>query len=99
MAVEFLPWYTAGATLLMCSGDDGCGALVHDTEIHLSWHRKIENGNGVEIHAVPPEDPYEVAHKVWHQLSPAVCKDPDCTIPLKPGRAMHGPHDFIAGKS
>lgn len=29
-------------------------------------------------------------------LDPRVCTDPDCTIKPKPGRPMHGPHDFRA---
>jgi hypothetical protein len=28
--------------------------------------------------------------------SPAVCTDPTCTIPRKPGFPMHGPHDMRA---
>lgn len=68
MAVEFLPWYTAGATLLMCSGDDGCGALVRDTEIHLSWHRKINNGNGL-VYVTTPESPVQVAREILRKMS------------------------------
>lgn len=29
-------------------------------------------------------------------LTPKVCTDPACTIKRKPGRPMHGPHDFRA---
>lgn len=32
------------------------------------------------------------------RLLAKVCTDPACTIPRKPGRPMHGPHDFRAGK-
>lgn len=41
--IEFMPWYHVGSTLLRCSGDRGCGALVvsGDTEVHLRWHEEI----------------------------------------------------------
>lgn len=43
--IEFMPWYEGGASLLRCSGDDGCGALLSsgDTELHIKWHRRIES--------------------------------------------------------
>lgn len=30
-------------------------------------------------------------------LLSAICTDPECTIPRKPGRPMHGPHIIRAG--
>lgn len=42
-------------------------------------------------------------HKAWHEkINPPgqpempFCTDPNCTIPRKPGRPAHGPHDFRA---
>lgn len=80
--IEFQPWYNAGQQLVRCGGDSGCGALLLDGD--------------AELHT-------QFHEKVWPTgegglLLPRVCVDPDCPIPHKPGRPMHGPHDLIAGK-
>lgn len=51
MKVEFFPWYEAGASLLRCSGDAGCGALLvsGDTEVHMKWHKRLDD---IEVLAV-----------------------------------------------
>jgi hypothetical protein len=36
--IEFIPWYRAGVALVLCGGDDGCGALIGDADLHRKWH-------------------------------------------------------------
>jgi hypothetical protein len=41
MKIEFLAFYKPGVHLLLCGGDDGCGALIGDAEAHAKWHQRI----------------------------------------------------------
>jgi hypothetical protein len=41
MKIEFIPWYRAGVALVLCGGDDGCGALIGDADLHRKWHDPV----------------------------------------------------------
>jgi hypothetical protein len=53
----------------------------------MDYVRAIEALEASGYRVIPPGD----------GLDPRVCTDPDCAIPRKPGRPMHGPHDFRVG--
>lgn len=86
MKIEYLAFYKPGVHLLLCGGDDGCGSLIGDAEAHTKWHEKIDR----MTHSWKWRDPST-------ELTGEVCTDPDCMIPRKPGRPMHGPHTIRAG--
>jgi ferredoxin len=82
---EYIPWYHPGSQLLRCLS---CASLVveGDIELHNKWHATLESvlRRGATL---------------TERLAGAICTDPDCTITRKPGRPMHGPHDFRARKA
>lgn len=41
LRIEFLSKHYLSVPTVVCGGDDGCGALVGDTDQHLKWHNRV----------------------------------------------------------
>lgn len=88
MKIEFLSWYIPGGALTLCGGDDGCGALVANTETHLKWHEKMQPPVILEI-----PDYRGAQHTLGVPTGRVIAKpDPGCTSCGR-DRICGGPHD------